>query len=242
MIPVTPHTILGAQILAHLSLVPMIVYGQWWHWLIAIFVYFLNGCLGMTMAYHRLLAHKNWKCPKFLERLFVLFATIGMTGTAISWVAVHRAHHAYADTQKDPHNPAQRGMFWCHFLSMFAKVEVKFASHLLRDKFYEFQHKHYFTINAVYALLVFLIGGPMALVYAWLVPACLLWNAGSSIVSISHRSGKPQADFLLYFLTWGEGYHDKHHASPSSSRFGKWDLGGYLIELIEAWFPPRRIA
>lgn len=192
------------------------------------------------MTYHRLLAHKSWTCPKFLERLFVLFATIGMTGTAISWVAVHRAHHAYADTEKDPHNPVHRGMFWCHFLSMFAKVEVKFAVHLLRDKFYEIQHKHYFTINAAYALAVFLIGGPMALVYAWLVPAAILWNAGSAIVSISHRKGYPQADSLLYFLTWGEGYHDTHHSSPRLSRFGKWDLGGFIIKQIETHFPVAR--
>lgn len=233
MIPAKPSTILGAQIIAHLALIPMIMYATWWQWIIAIFVYFLNGCLGMTMTYHRLLSHRSWKCPKFLEKLFVLCATIGMTGPAISWVAVHRKHHAFVDTDKDPHGPAQRGWFWCHYLSMFAKVDVKYAAHLIRDSFYHWQHNHYFTINLVYAATLWLLFGPFALVYAWLVPACILWNAGSTIVSISHRGGKPHNDPILYFLTWGEGYHIVHHDSAGKKRFGKWDLGGVIIEQIE---------
>jgi len=233
MIQTKPTTILGAQIIAHLALIPMFMYGHWYHWLAALFVYFLNGCLGMTMTYHRLLSHKSWNCPKFLERLFVLFATIGMTGPAISWVAVHRKHHAFTDTEKDPHSPKHKGWFWCHYLSMFAKVEVKYAAHLLRDPFYNWQHKHYFTINAVYAAALLLLLGPFALVYAWLVPACILWNGGSSIVSISHRDGHTHSDPPLWFFTWGEGYHIKHHEDPNANRFGKWDLGGYLISKLE---------
>lgn len=228
----TPRSLFFAQIIAHLSLIPMVIYGSGWQWAIAVFVYFLNGCLGMTMMYHRFLSHKNWSCPRPLEILFTLFATIGLTGPSISWVAIHRKHHAFVDTEKDPHSPKFRGWFWCHFLSMFAKVEVKYSAHLLRDKFHVMQHKYYFHINLVYACILYLID-PFALVYAWLVPAALLWNAGSSIISISHRNGKSHTDTWLAFLVWGEGYHTHHHANASAKRFGKYDLGGVLIELIE---------
>lgn len=235
-----PTTLLIFQVIAHLAIIPMILYAAWWQWAITFFVYFLNGCLGMTMTYHRLLSHKSWNPPKWMEYLFVMFATIGLTGSAISWVAIHRKHHGFTDTDKDPHSPAFRGWFWTHYLSMFAKVEVRYAAHLLRDKFYTFQHKHYLTINILYALILFFIS-PFAVIYAWLVPAMILWNAGSSIVSISHRNGHTNTDIALALLVWGEGYHTEHHSRANNSRFGKYDLGGVIIEFIEKHFKPKTL-
>lgn len=229
MFALTPHTLLLAQIIAHLSLIPMIMYGELWQWSVVLFVYFLNGCLGMTMTYHRLLSHRSWNPPKWVEYLFTLFATIGMTGSALSWVAIHRKHHRFSDTEKDPHDPATKGWFWTHFLSMYAVVELKYVPDLLRNKFYLFQHKYYFLINLIYAVILYLLD-PFALVYAWLIPAMILWNAGSAIVSISHRNGGPQTDLSLAILTWGEGYHTAHHKNANAWRFGKIDLGGWIIE------------
>lgn len=238
MIPLTTYTLLLAQILAHLSVIPMIIWGTWWHWVITIFVYFLSGCLGMTMTYHRLLSHKSWICPRWMEKLFVGFATIGMTGSAISWVAIHRKHHAFVDTKRDPHSPKYLGWFWTHFLSMYALVEIKYARHLLRDNFYHFQHRQYFTINIIYALILYILD-PFALIYAWLVPAMILWNAGSVIVSTSHRNGKPHNDLIFALSVWGEGYHENHHQNVKSKRFGKYDLGGIIISLLEKLCNPK---
>ena len=228
----TPTMLLIYQIIAHIALGVLIVQGTWWQWLIAFFVFFLNGCLGMTMVYHRLLSHKSWNCPRPLEILFALFATIGLTGPAISWVAIHRKHHSHMDTEKDPHAPKHKGWFWAHFLSMYAPVDPRYAAHLLRDKFYVFQHRWYFEICLTYGIILYLID-PAAVIYAWLAPAAILWNAGSSIVSTSHRNGKVNNDLSLALLVWGEGYHDEHHKNAGKKRFGKWDLGGKLIELIE---------
>jgi fatty-acid desaturase len=232
MIPLTPISLLIAQIIAHLAIVPMIMYGTWWQWCISIFVYFLTGCLGMTMTYHRLLSHSCWKCPKWLEYVFSSFAAIGMTGSAISWVAIHRKHHAFSDTPKDPHSPIYKGWFYAHFLSMFSTVEIKYATKLLRDKYYVFQHTHYLDINIAYGIILYFID-PMAVVYAWLFPSMLLWNGGSTIVSTSHRFGKVYNDTILALLVWGEGYHKNHHDNAGRARYGKWDLGGVLIEFIE---------
>lgn len=230
--PIKPITLLLAQIIAHLAIIPMCLYGTWWQWLITLFVYFLTGCLGMTMTYHRLLSHKSWVCPRSLEILFSLFATVGMTGSAISWVAIHRKHHGFVDTIKDPHAPEFKGWFKCHFLSMYAEVDPRYSVHLLRDKFYLWQHNFYFEICIAYGVILYFID-PMAIIYAWLVPAAILWNGGSLIVSTSHRHGKANNDLSLALLVWGEGYHEEHHQSATKSRFGKWDLGGKLIELIE---------
>lgn len=232
MIPVTPVSLLLAQIIAHLSLIAMIIYGTWWQWAISVGVYFLTGCFGMTMTYHRYWTHKAWQCPEWLAKLFTIFATLGMTGSAISWVAVHREHHAHTDTEKDPHGPRFRGFLWVHFLSMFAPVRIRMVPDLLRNTFLQWQHKHYFTINLVYAAILYAID-PFAVVYAWLVPAMFLWNAGSSINSISHFTGKAENYWPLVVLMWGEGYHANHHTLASAKRFGKYDIGGVLIELIE---------
>jgi fatty-acid desaturase len=231
MIPLTPITLLFFQIIAHLSIIPMIIYASFNNWIIAVMVYFCSGCLGMTITYHRLLSHRSWKPPQFLEYLFTLFATIGLTSSAITWVALHKQHHAYADTDKDPHSPAHKGLFCVHYLSMFSPVELKRVTPLLRDKFYVFQHKFYFEINLVYAMIIYMID-PFAVVYAWLFPAMLLWNGGSSIISVSHRYGKVHNDFSLAILVWGEGYHKNHHANPGSPRFGKYDLGGVVIKFL----------
>lgn len=231
MIPKTPRILLFFQILAHLAFIPMIMHGLWWQWCIAFFIYFLSGCFGMTMTYHRLLSHRSWKAPRWAEILFSLFATIGLTGPAISWVAIHGQHHAYSDTPDDPHSPIHKGWFAAHYLSMFSPVKLKFAARLLKDKFFLFQHKFYFEINIVYAIILYLID-PMAVIYAWLVPAAILWNGGSSIISISHRDGKVYNDLPLALLVWGEGYHLNHHKNAGLWRFGKWDLGGFFIGLI----------
>jgi stearoyl-CoA desaturase (delta-9 desaturase) len=232
MIPLTPRFLLLFQLIAHLAIVPMFIYGTWFQWSIVLFIYFLTGCLGMTMTYHRLLSHKSWDPNKYIGYLFTLFATVGLTGSAISWVSIHRQHHAYTDTEKDPHSPAIKGWFYSHFLSMFSPVELRRVTHLLRDNFYVFQHKFYFEINLVYALILYMID-PFAIIYAWLVPAMILWNAGSSIVSISHRNGKIHNDISLALLVWGEGYHSIHHADPTKNRFGKFDLGGIIIDLLD---------
>ena len=220
MIPNKPTILFIFQLIAHLALIPMIIYGTWWQWLIVLFVYFLNGCLGMTMTYHRMLSHRAWTPPKWVEHLFALFATIGLTGSAISWVAIHREHHAHTDDELDPHSPYHKGFIYAHWLSMYSKVDIKYARHLLRDSFYIAQHKYYYEINLAYALILFLID-PFAVVYAWLVPAMILWNAGSSIVSISHRAGGTHTDLILALLVWGEGYHVEHHDHPLDARFGK---------------------
>lgn len=242
MIPLTPHTLLAAQFIAHLALVWMLVFGTAYMWIAALFVFFLNGCLGMTMTYHRLLSHKAWQPPKWIEYTFAYLAGIGLTGSAISWVSIHRKHHRFTDQLEDPHSPKHKSWFYCHFLSMFSPVEPKYAVDLFRQKFYTQQHKYYFLYAILWGLgMVILFQDLYALMYAWLAPAAILWNAGSTIVSVSHRKGTVFNDTILGLLVWGEGYHKNHHDFPRESRFGKYDLGGVLIELIEKWYKPKSL-
>lgn len=237
----TPNTLLAAQIFAHLAMLPMILWGTFWHWLIAIFVYFLNGCIGMTMTYHRLLAHRSWNAPLWLRYFGLFSATIGMTGSALSWVAIHRQHHQFTDTEKDPHAPGLRGFIFCQWLSMYVDVDVRRVRDLLNEPVMVFQHNYYFFINGAYAAFLLMVD-PFALVYAWLVPACILWNCGSLVVTIGHMWGsnphkltvKARNNTFLAFLVWGEGWHNNHHFAPQAAVFSpKLDVGGWIISKID---------
>ncbi len=237
-------TLFFAQVFSHAGLVYLIFVGNWQDWSICLLVYFFTGCLGMTVTYHRGLSHKAWAMPKLFEYVGTVCASIGLTGSAISWVAIHRKHHAFTDTIKDPHSPSHKGFFFCQWLSMFIPVEVKYVPDLLRRPFYKFQHKFYFLISFVYAGVLFSID-PFLIVSAWLAPATILWNAGSFIVTLAHlgeksletKSGLSKNSPLLALLVWGEGWHKNHHLKPESPSFGKYwwqfDLGYYIILLVE---------
>ena len=153
------YLLFGFQVVAHLSLIPMFFYGQWYHWLLAALIYFITGWFGMTMTYHRLLTHQSWRAPKWFYYLGTLCGMYGLTGSPIAWVAVHREHHRHTDTDKDPHSP-KNGFFKAQWLSMFHTVNPRYAVDMARDPFQVFVHKNYFLIHSV-VLGVLLIINPM---------------------------------------------------------------------------------
>lgn len=226
------YFILSGQLLG-LVLTPYLLYaGSTTEFFIAFVVFVLGSCFGGTMTYHRLLAHKSWTAPKWIEYSFVLIETVMITGSAIAWVAIHREHHKHSDSDKDPHSPTYKGFLRMHFLSMLVKPKTKYATDLIRKPFYQFQHKYYIHINLVYAAFLCLLD-PFAIVYAWLVPAALVWQSNSMIISFSHKEGEPNNNFLLGLLTFGEGWHKNHHENWKRVRLHRWDIGGYFIEKIQ---------
>lgn len=226
--------ILVGQLLGLFLFPFLLLFGSSWEILIAVIVFCIGSCFGGTMTYHRLLAHRSWRCPAWLEYMFVLIETVMITGSAIAWVSIHREHHKHSDSEKDPHSPVYKGFFRMHFLSMLIKPKIKYAIDLIRKPFYQFQHKYYIHINVSYAVMLFIID-PFAVVYAWLVPAALVWQANSMIITFSHKDGKPCNNFLLGIVTFGEGWHKNHHDNSRQIKLHKFDIGGYFIERIQRW-------
>ena len=183
-----PWYLFVAQIIAHLSVIPMIMYGEWYHWLLGIAVYFITGCFGMTMTYHRLLSHKSWNAPKWFEYVGTFCGFYGLTGSSIGWVAIHKEHHHYTDQEKDPHSPIHHGFFKVQWLSMFEQPNPRYVVRLIRDPIHMFLHKWYFVIHIAIAVVWYLIN-PMLMVAAYLFPAMILWNAGSFINTLTHMTG-----------------------------------------------------
>ncbi|HEY3999595.1 MAG TPA: fatty acid desaturase [Candidatus Xenobia bacterium] len=69
-------------------------------------------CLGITIGYHRLLTHRSFQCPRWIEYAWVTLGWAALMGPPISWVAVHRFHHANSDEVEDPHSPVHKGWWW----------------------------------------------------------------------------------------------------------------------------------
>lgn len=211
---------------------------------IVLLMFFLSGCLGMTVTYHRLLTHRSWHAPKWFEYLGTLLATIGCTGSSLAWTAAHRQHHANADKIGDPHSPQTMGYVNAQWTSMFSPIDIM-KSPVIKSRFHRAVHKHYFSIIVFYVTSIYLVGGS---VLSWFfVPACVLWNMGSAINTICHTPKLGYRNFdvkdassnnlVLGYLMWGEGWHNNHHAHARNPNFGiKWweyDIGYQLIKLLE---------
>jgi fatty-acid desaturase len=206
-------------------------------------VYFFTACVGMTMTMHRWLSHRSWNPPAWFQTLGLASATWGLMGSPIAWVALHREHHQHADQEKDPHSPLHHPWWKVHFLTMFQPAQGADTRDLLRMKFLVFIHRHYVAIHLAILLLLAAWGWKW-LVCLYLAPAALTWHSGGIVVSLNHLFGyrnfatgdNSRNNLITGFVTFGEGWHNNHHAKPARASFSQhwWeiDLGGILIHLL----------
>lgn len=216
--------------------------GAGW-WIAAGVMYFVFGCLGVTVTFHRYLSHSSFKFRwEWTERLFILFGTLAGTGSPIGWVAVHKSHHAHSDAEGDPHGPH---LGWRHFIPDYDNhVNYRTVRHLLQDKYIRFLHAHSLHVLIAYYLVLFVLGGGQAVVFLGLIPQAL-----TSIFSVlcnffPHFTGYRNYDttdeshntWWLAIPTWGDAWHNNHHAKPGQASFQhKWwefDISGVVISLI----------
>lgn len=227
-----PILLLTFQLIAQLSVIPMIILAEAWQWIPFLAVY-MGMMLGITMGYHRYYSHKSYKCPKVIEYILLFFAHIMVVGPAITWAANHREHHMYADTPKDPHSPHYRGIWLAYFGQVLININFKFARDLLRSKLHRNQVKYYWHGIIVWAVLLLMID-PMAILYAWLAPAGAAKLIGSLVFTFSHRGKEAHSDTWVGLITLGEGFHKSHHDNGNKQvLWHKYDLGGQLIRLID---------
>src|ERR1700689_3100235 len=97
----------------HIGAVVALFYFAWKPVLVALLLWWVAGSLGIGMAYHRLLTHRGYKTPKWLEYFLTLCGTLALEGGPIFWVATHRKHHQNSDHEGDPHTPHE-GTWWAH--------------------------------------------------------------------------------------------------------------------------------
>ncbi len=192
--------------------------------------------LSITAGYHRFYAHRSFRTNRAVETVMLFLGSMATQGSALRWAYEHRLHHAYTDTDKDPHS-IKRGFWYAHFLWLFEKpgpIQPSVVSDLKRNPLVMFQDRHLLacitiTNVAVVAAVGWLVGDMWgAFVFAGLARMFLLHHFTWFINSLAHTWGARYFcqeltavdNYILSFLTFGEGYHNYHHAYANDYRNG----------------------
>ncbi|KAL7615421.1 hypothetical protein Lser_V15G05539 [Lactuca serriola] len=225
---------------------------DWDAFLFAFFRWVFCGIFGITLSYHRNLAHRSLKLPKCLEYMFAYLGVLSFQRDPIFWVSIHRFHHQYVDSEKDSHSPIF-GFWFSHMGWLFDSgylIEKYQKSNNVEDLknqvFYRFIKRTYILHISAYAALVYAYGGFTYLV--WAVGVATTWGYHTTFLvnSACHIWGTQSWDtgdlsknnWWVALVTFGEGWHNNHHAFEYSARHGlKWwqiDFCWYMIRFLEA--------
>ncbi len=245
--PVKLAFILGV----HVAAVAAIWETNWAAVGVFILLHTICGGLGIGVGYHRLLTHRSFKCPRGMEYALALFGALSMEGGPISWVAHHRQHHQNPDRPGDPHS-ARDGFWWSHVLWMFwiptdeawQGVAEHYVPDLLRVPFYRFLGRMYVWLSVLLGGLLYFWGGWPFVVWGMFIRLVWTYHSTWLVNSAGHGIGYknfPTHDlstncWWVALLSMGEGWHNNHHAFPSSARHGlqPWELDlsyGFILLL-----------
>ena len=210
---------------------------------VMIFFHWLFGSIGICLGYHRLLSHRSLQLtPKWLEYAIVTIGALAMQGGPIFWVAGHRKHHAYTeDEDKDPYS-SRRGFWWSHMgwilyprsESFAFETYKKFAPDLARDPYYRWLDRNFLPLQIPVGILLYLCGGWSFVIYGVFLRAVVLWHSTWLINSATHLYGYRNFEvednsrnlWWAAILTYGEGWHNNHHAHPNVAPAGRhwWEV------------------
>lgn len=239
----TNWTTVIAFTIFHLGALAAPFYFTWLAFLMAVFLYWMSLSLGIGMGYHRLLTHRAYKVPKWIEYFLAICGTMALEGGPIFWVATHRVHHQFSDKHGDPHTPLD-GRWWAHIIWMLVgnathcSVEEcgRYAPDMVRDRFYVWLSRyHYLPLTLVgIGLLVF--GGVPFLLWGLFLRVTLGLHATWLVNSATHLWGSRRFEtrddsrnnWWVALVTFGEGWHNNHHAHPASARHG---LAWYEVDI-----------
>lgn len=216
--------------------------------IVAAVLYTLTA-MGITLGYHRLLTHRSYRAKPWLERFIVLCASQSAQAGPAVWVAIHRQHHANSDQGDDPHDASQ-GFWWSHLGWMLRltprRLEKDFTRRLARDvlddPFYAFLDRFFLALCLPTALLLYALGGWPWVIWGMFVRVAAVFHATWLVNSAAHRYGYRSYRtgdlstncWWVALVTFGEGWHNNHHAFPRSARHGLrwWEVDLSWLVLI----------
>jgi len=245
-----PTTITMA--LFHVGAIAALFMFSWPVFLATVFLYWVTIGLGISMGYHRLHTHRSYKLPLWIERTFAVFGSMTLEGGPISWVATHRIHHQHSDKPGDPHSPRD-GTWWSHAGWLLTgeakhnntKLMSKYAPDLARDPFYVWLNNYHWVPLLLSGGLLFWIGGLPLLLWGICVRVVFGLHATWLVNSATHLWGRrrfntrddSRNNWWVALITFGEGWHNNHHAHPTSARHGlawyEFDPSWILITILK---------
>jgi stearoyl-CoA desaturase (delta-9 desaturase) len=234
----------------HIGAIAALFMFSWQALIITVVLYFMAINLGVGMGYHRLLTHRGYKVPKWLEYFLAMCGTLALEGGPIFWVATHRVHHQHTDKPGDPHTPNEGG-WWSHAgwilsgkaMAADTSILARYVPDLGKDKgLVWLSNYHWVPLTTLGFGLLALghhFGGwhlgwsmvfwgiflrvTIGLHATWLVnSATHMWGSRRFATRDESRN-----NWWVALLTGGEGWHNNHHAHPVSAKHG---LAWYEID------------
>ncbi|HAG82566.1 MAG TPA: acyl-CoA desaturase [Cyanobacteria bacterium UBA12227] len=234
---------------------------SWSALLVTLFLHWLFGSIGICLGYHRLLTHRSFLVPKWLEYIIATIGAFAFQGGPIFWVAGHRQHHANPENElKDPYS-AQRGFWWSHMLWLFYQrpeffdyeTYHKYAPDLAKNPYYRWLDRNFLLLQIPIGLLLYVLGGWPFVIWGMFVRAVFLWHSTWLINSATHLFGYQTYEvndgsrnlWWAAIITYGEGWHNNHHAHPNVAPAGRqwWeiDMTWWSIQLLRSLGLAKRV-
>ena len=235
----------------HIGAIAAVFFFSWKALLLALVLWWVAGSAGIGMGYHRLLTHRGYKTPKWIEYSLTVCGTLALEGGPIFWVATHRLHHQNTDREGDPHSPHDGGL-WSHMgwiltgqtMRNNVKDLLPYVPELRKDRFHTWISRWHWVPITVLGAALFAVGGWRYVLWGIFFRTVLGLHSTWLVNSATHMWGRQR--FLTHddsrnslwvaLLTFGEGWHNNHHAYPQSARHGiKWyevDPNWYGIFLL----------
>jgi fatty-acid desaturase len=240
------------MVLFHVGAVAALFFFTWKALFVAIFLYWISASLGLGMCYHRLLTHRSFTTPKWFEYFLTVCAVTAVEGGPLLWVATHRKHHQFADKEGDPHSPRD-GKWWAHVgwilvgnaLRQDQETLDRYVPDLQEDKFHVWITVYHFVPTVILGVALYAIGGLPFLLWGIFFRTVAGLHATWLVNSVSHIWGSRRFEtrdtstnnWWVALLTFGDGWHNNHHANPVSARHGlRWyeiDFNWYTIWILE---------
>ncbi len=212
-------------------------------------VFYVIQMFGITIGFHRYVAHKSFKTSRFFEGVLMISGSMALEGPLVFWVSTHRRHHRYADEEGDPHSPnlsgsgwrgKLKGLWYAHIPWMFSDTESRaavFAPDVLRDRRLYSYSRGYPIWGAAGLLAPAVIGGFVGggaaaafsgFIFGGLARVFVANQAAWCVGSVSHMIGSrpfvnrddSANNWPVAFFTFGEGLQNNHHAFPGAYRHG----------------------
>jgi len=228
-------------------------------------MYMLTG-LAITVGFHRLFVHRSFATYTWMKVIFGILGSMAVQGSLFQWVSRHRRHHQHSDTPEDPHTPHHHGKgvvgllkgFWHAHIGWFFDVDPPDFGNYIKDLSESRTLRVTSALCPVWVALGLAIpaaiGGVVTQSWggAWtgflwggLVRIFIVHHVTWSVNSACHiwgvqpygRNDESRNNFFFGVLALGEGWHNAHHAFPTSARLGlRWwqiDMGYWVIRAME---------
>ena len=245
------HTAFSLLILHLGALAALSVFS--WKWLaVSLVLNWIGGSLGIGIGFHRLLTHRGFRTPKLVEYVLSFCGLLALQGGAINWVVTHRIHHAFTDRPGDPHSPRE-GRWWSHMGWMLQgtsqqhpdEVMRRYAPDLMKDPVHLWMNRLYFMPLVLSGVLLYVGWGWQAVLWGVFFRVTFGLHATWLVNSATHMWGSRRFEttddstnsWWVALLSFGEGWHNNHHAFPRAARHGlKWyeiDINWYGISFLK---------